>query len=66
MIWAGRLGLRLAGGRVQVTSENDLHPGWSNDLLRRIFEAERPWLRHINFPFGVSLLAIARKVAGLS
>jgi hypothetical protein len=62
LIWAGRLALRLTGNKVQSTSENDLHPGWSNGLLQAIFAAERPLLRYINFPFGVSLLCIARKI----
>ncbi len=60
LIWAGRIALRLFGNNAQIVSENDLHPGWSNGLLQAIFAAERPWLRHINFPFGVSLLCVAR------
>ena len=61
LIGAGRVALRLIGNNVQVTSENDLHPGWSNPLLQRIFAAERPLLRHMNLPFGVSLLCVAKK-----
>lgn len=61
LIWAGRTALRWSGNNFQGTSENDLHPGWSNNLLQTIFAAERPLLRHINFPFGVSLLCIAKK-----
>jgi SAM-dependent methyltransferase len=61
LIWAGRLALRLFGGRAQGLGENDLHPAWSNGLLQAIFSAEGPLLRHVNFPFGVSLLCIARK-----
>ncbi|HXV99047.1 MAG TPA: class I SAM-dependent methyltransferase [Anaerolineae bacterium] len=60
-IWAGRTALRLSGNKIQATSENDLHPGWSNALLQTIFAAERPLLRYVNFPFGVSLLCIAKK-----
>ncbi len=62
LIWAGRLALRLTGNKVRGTSENDLHPGWSNGLLQAIFAAERPLLRYIDFPFGVSLLCIAQKI----
>jgi SAM-dependent methyltransferase len=32
-----------------------------NQCLYRIFAAEAPWLRHWNFPAGISMLAIARK-----
>ena len=60
-IWAGRIALRLFRNSVQVVSENDLHPAWSNGLLQAIFAAECPLLRHVNFPFGVSLLCVARK-----
>lgn len=60
-IWAGRLVLRWRGNKIQGTSENDLHPAWSNHLLQAIFAAERPLLRYLNFPFGVSLLCVARK-----
>jgi SAM-dependent methyltransferase len=61
LVWAGRLFLRLSGYQIQGTSENDLHPGWSNGLLQTIFAAERPLLHHMNFPVGVSLFCIARK-----
>lgn len=61
LIWAGRIALRLSGNNIQSTSENDLHPGWSNNLLQLIFAAERPLLHHINFPYGVSLLCVAKK-----
>ncbi|MCG3206822.1 MAG: Ubiquinone biosynthesis O-methyltransferase [Anaerolineae bacterium] len=60
-IWAGRLLLRLRGNSIQGTSENDLHPGWSNNLLQAIFAAEKPLLRRFSFPFGVSLLCVANK-----
>jgi len=63
IIWAGRMALRLSRNNIQVTSENDLHPSWSNYLLQTIFAAERPLLRYINLPFGVSLLCVARKFA---
>lgn len=61
LIGIGRMVLRLIGNNVQVTSENDLHPRWSNYLLQKIFEAERPLLRYVNFPVGVSLLCVAQK-----
>jgi SAM-dependent methyltransferase len=61
LIWAGRTALQLSSHTIQGTSENDLHPGWSNHLLQTIFAAERPLMKHINFPWGVSLLCIAQK-----
>jgi SAM-dependent methyltransferase len=61
LIWIGRTVLRLSGYDIQGISENDLHPDWSNGLLQAIFAAERPLLRYMSFPFGVSLLCIARK-----
>ena len=36
-----------------------MHPKWSNGLLQSIFVAERPLLRMLNLPFGVSLLTVA-------
>ena len=61
LIWAGRMVLRLSGYNIQGTSENDLHPAWSNGLLQAVFAAERPLLRYVNFPFGVSLFCIAKR-----
>jgi len=61
LIGAGRLALRILSDSIQVVSENDLHPRWSNGLLQAIFAAERPLLRRVNFPFGVSLLCVANK-----
>jgi hypothetical protein len=42
-------------------TENSMHPKWSNTLLQSIFAAERPLLRVMNLPFGVSLLTLAAK-----
>lgn len=57
-IWLGRLLLRGLGGA--HLSENQLTPGWSNTILRLIFQSEAYWLRVGRFPFGVSLIAVAR------
>jgi SAM-dependent methyltransferase len=62
LILVGRLVLRLFGNRIRGTSENDLHPGWSNGLLQAIFASERFLLRHVDLPFGVSVLCVATKV----
>jgi len=63
LIWAGRLALKILSDGIQVVSENDLHPGWSNGLLQAVFAAECPLLRRVNFPFGVSLLCVAKRRA---
>jgi SAM-dependent methyltransferase len=60
LVYAGRLALR-ASGRNERLSENELHPAWSNGVLTTIFSAEAALLRHVNFPFGVSLLACATR-----
>ena len=60
LILAGRRYLRMTGTRVE--SENNLHPGWANGLLKSIFTAERHVLRRANLPLGVSLLCVATKV----
>ena len=60
VVWAGRVAQRMRGAG-HATSENEMHPAWSNGVLRAIFAAERPLLRRMNLPFGVSLLALAIK-----
>lgn len=61
LIWAGRTVMRFRTKPEDVVSENDLHPGWSNGILEKIFASELPLLRNLNFPFGVSLLCVAHK-----
>lgn len=58
-IFAGRMAIKLTGK--QIESENTLTPSSMNGLLRTIFAAEGPWLKHAGFPIGVSLMAIVRK-----
>jgi hypothetical protein len=36
-------------------------PGWLDATLRRAFALERPWLRCLRFPLGMSLIAVARR-----
>lgn len=61
VVWFGRLAIRWTGRAESIDNENDLHPGWANGLLARIFSAERRLLSAVDFPFGVSILAVARK-----
>lgn len=63
LILAGRAYLRARSKRVDT--ENDLHPGWSNEVLRRVFSSERFLLRRTDLPLGVSMLCVAQKVAAV-
>jgi SAM-dependent methyltransferase len=56
------LGLNRARPGKEMKSDFSVpHHGWRNELPRKIFAAEKPFLLRGNFPFGVSLLCVARK-----
>lgn len=59
-ILLGRLLMRASGFR--PASENNLTIGALNGLLGRLLGAESSILRHVNFPFGVSVICVARRV----
>jgi SAM-dependent methyltransferase len=59
-ILIGRVLMRLTGWR--PASENNITIGALNGLLGRILGAESWWLRRLSFPFGVSIICVARKV----
>jgi SAM-dependent methyltransferase len=59
-ILAGRALMRATG--IRPASENNINVSALNGLLGRILGAESALLRHINFPFGVSALCVARRV----
>jgi SAM-dependent methyltransferase len=59
-ILAGRLLMRATGAR--PASENNINVSALNGVLGQLFGAERFWLRHLNFPFGVSAVCVARRV----
>ncbi|HYO98915.1 MAG TPA: class I SAM-dependent methyltransferase [Pyrinomonadaceae bacterium] len=59
-ILAGRLLMRATGAR--PASENNINVPALNGVLGQLFGAERFWLRHLNFPFGVSAVCVARRV----
>jgi len=61
VIFIGRQWLKVRLKFRTVNTENDLHPAWSNGILRKIFELEMPVLRRTNMPFGASILCVARK-----
>ena len=55
----GRLLMRVTGLRPE--SENNLTVGFMNGVLGKFFALERLPLRWLNFPFGVSIICVARK-----
>lgn len=59
-ILLGRLFMRATGLRPE--SENNITIGFLNGVLGKLFAAERGPLRHLNFPFGVSIICVARRV----
>lgn len=61
VILAGRQALKVLRQFKEIKTENDLHPGWVNPFLTKIFCSELFLLRRMNFPFGVSLIAVCQK-----
>lgn len=61
VIFLGRQWLKVRLLFSETDTENNLHPAWSNGILRSIFEAEIPLLRKRDSPFGASLICVARK-----
>jgi SAM-dependent methyltransferase len=59
-IFFGRLLMRVTG--IRPVSENNITIGALNGILGKLFGAERFLLRHSNFPFGVSIICVARRV----
>ena len=59
-ILLGRLLMRATGFR--PASENNLTIGSLNGVLGRLFGAESAVLRYLNFPFGVSIVCVARRI----
>jgi SAM-dependent methyltransferase len=60
-ILAGRTLMRVTG--IKPESENNVNISVLNGVFGRLFGAERFWLRNFNFPFGVSIVIVARKDA---
>ncbi len=58
-ILVGRVIMRLTG--VRPASENNITIGALNGFLGWILGAESWWLRRMNFPFGVSIVCVARR-----
>ena len=58
-ILLGRLFMRATGLRPE--SENNITIGFLNGVLGRLLGAESVPLRYLNFPFGVSIICVARR-----
>ena len=56
----GRLLMRVTG--LRPASENNITIGALNGVLGKLFGAERFLLRNLNFPFGVSIICVLRRV----
>jgi len=58
-IFFGRILMRLTG--IRPASENNITIGALNGVLGKVFASERVLLKHLNFPFGVSIICVARR-----
>jgi len=58
-IFAGRSFMKLTG--IKPESENNINVSALNGLFGKLFSAERFWLKNFNFPFGVSIVVVARR-----
>lgn len=58
-ILAGRLLMRATG--LRPASENNITIGFLNGVMGKLLGAESLALRYVNFPFGVSIICVARK-----
>jgi SAM-dependent methyltransferase len=58
-ILAGRTLMKLTG--IKPESENNVNVSALNGIFGKLFSAERFWLKHANFPFGVSIVIVATK-----
>jgi SAM-dependent methyltransferase len=58
-ILVGRLFMRVSG--LRPASENNINIGTLNGLFGKILGAESWWLNRLSFPFGVSIICVARR-----
>ncbi|HEV7699439.1 MAG TPA: class I SAM-dependent methyltransferase [Pyrinomonadaceae bacterium] len=59
-ILAGRTIMKLTG--IKPESENNITISGLNGIFGKLFGAESLWLKRFNFPLGVSIVVVARKV----
>lgn len=58
-ILIGRTLMKLTG--IKPESENNVNISALNGFFGKIFSSERFWLKNFNFPFGVSIVIVAKK-----
>lgn len=58
-ILLGRVLMKITG--IKPESENNVNVSALNGFFGKIFSAERFWLKRANFPFGVSIVIVAKK-----
>ena len=58
-ILGGRTLMKLTG--IKPESENNVNISALNGIFGRLFSAERFWLKNFDFPFGVSIVVVAKK-----
>jgi len=58
-ILTGRTLMRITG--LKPASENNINVSALNGLFGKLLGAERFWLKNFNFPFGVSIVIVAKK-----
>lgn len=58
-ILAGRTLMKLA--RIRPESENNVNISALNGVFGKIFGSERFWLKNFDFPFGVSIVVVAKR-----
>lgn len=61
-ILAGRTLMKLTG--IKPVSENNVNVPALNGVFGKLFGAERFWLKNFDFPFGVSIVIVAKKTDG--
>ena len=60
-VLGGRSFMRATG--IKPESENNINISTLNGVFGKVFSAERYWLKNLNFPFGVSIVVVARNNA---
>ena len=60
-VLGGRVFMRATG--IKPESENNINISTLNGVFGKVFSAERYWLKNLNFPFGVSIVVVARNNA---
>ena len=58
-ILAGRTVMKITG--IKPESENNVNVSALNGIFGKIFSAEKLWLKNFDFPFGVSIVIVAKK-----